>query len=126
MAMGTATAVTLLAIPLQDKRPTIDRLTQRKTHRNNGKTMTHLAMKDQPSSFITFWKVFVKDKSVLNILQQRQHHTVSKDESTDSESELHGETYSLRMTSKGFVKAAPATPAATDLMAERVKTAALF
>lgn len=35
------------------------------------------------------------------------------------------QTYSLRITSKGLVRAAPATPAVTDLMAERVNTACL-
>lgn len=81
----------------------------------------YLVVNAHPSSFRSFWNVCTRDKSVLNILRIN-HNGKSRTHSGWRHSD---ETYSLRITSKGLVSAAPATPAVTDLMAERVSTACL-
>ncbi len=76
-------------------------------------------MKAQPSSFISFRNDPESDRSVLNILQQRKTR-INKIYIINSI-----KSYSLRITSNGLVRAAPASPAATDLIAERVIMAPL-
>ncbi len=75
-------------------------------------------MKDHPSSLNTFLTVSARDKSVLNIL-----YLIKYIKRLQCLKKLS--TYSFRTTSTGFVRAAPAIPAVTDLIADRFTTSFL-